>query len=53
MKILYGLDINQKKKIHFIHFNHTNDVIRENTNASMEVVNNGYSISREGDSYIF
>ena len=42
-----------KKKIHFIHFNHTNDVIRENTSARIEVINNGFSISKEGDSHIF
>jgi pyrroloquinoline quinone biosynthesis protein B len=37
-----------KSKIHFIHFNHTNPVIREGSEAAKEVVRKGYAIAQEG-----
>ena len=46
------LDDSEKQKIHFIHFNHTNDVIRLDTQASKDVIDNGYSISKEGDNHL-
>lgn len=37
-----------KNKIHFIHFNHTNPVLRKNSEAQMQVVKAGFNISEEG-----
>lgn len=38
----------EKKKIKFIHFNHTNPLLR-NTNERKEVIRKGFQIAREGE----
>jgi len=40
-----ALSDSEKKKIYFIHFNHTNPVIDPNSNASQTVVKNGFNIA--------
>ena len=47
MALFSDLNNIEKKKIHFIHFNHTNPVIDINSYASKEVLNNGFSLSQE------
>jgi pyrroloquinoline quinone biosynthesis protein B len=46
MKIFDGLSKTEKKKVVFIHFNHTNPVIDENSEESKLVLENGFQIAR-------
>lgn len=39
----------EKEKIHFIHFNHTNPVLLENSEARKSVLENGFGICEEGE----
>lgn len=48
MALFDGLDENERAKIHFIHFNHTNPVLRNKSDAYSEVVKRGYNIATEG-----
>ena len=43
-----SLGANEKAKIYFIHFNHTNPLLKENSQASKEVRAKGYHIARSG-----
>ena len=47
MDLFADLDIFDKKKIHFIHFNHTNPVQDTNSKYSKNVLKNGFSLSQE------
>jgi len=47
MRMLSHLKENDKKKIHFIHFNHTNDALREDSNIYDDIIKNGFLISKE------
>lgn len=40
---------NEKSKIRFIHFNHTNPVLREQSAARQSVYTSGFQIAREGE----
>ena len=51
MDRLSNLDSELKKKIHFIHFNHTNEVLKEGSNAANSVIKNGFLLSKEGESF--
>ena len=51
MDKLSGLDLDLKKKIHFIHFNHTNDVLRDESEAAKNVIDNGFLLSKEMQSF--
>ena len=51
MSRLSNLSPKYKKRIKFIHFNHTNDVIRKNTNAYKHVLDNGFSLSDENETF--
>ena len=42
------LETKEKDKIYFIHFNHTNPLLKENSQASKEVRAKGYHIARSG-----
>ena len=42
------LEIKEKNKIYFIHFNHTNPLLKESSQESKEVVAKGYHIARSG-----
>ena len=46
MKRFESLSIEEKKKIHFIHFNHTNPVISPKSEAYKTVINNGFNIAK-------
>ena len=41
-----------RKKVNFIHLNHTNNVIRENSQERKKVVDSGYNIANDGMVYI-
>lgn len=43
------LPSSEKSKIHFIHFNHTNPVLLENSEARKSVVEKGFGICEEGE----
>lgn len=45
MALFESLDIKQKQKVHFIHFNYTNPVLRVNSEAYKEVRARGYNIA--------
>jgi len=47
MNALSNLSIDLKRKIHFIHFNHTNDVLRDGSDAVSAVIDNGFLLSKE------
>lgn len=46
MDIFKNLSLEEKKKIHFIHFNHTNPLLNSNSKQSQEVLKNGFNIAR-------
>lgn len=43
------LPAEERKKIYFIHFNHTNPVIDPNSAASQEILKRGFNVARQGD----
>lgn len=43
-----SLEANEKAKIYFIHFNHTNPLLKENSQASKKIRAKGYHIARSG-----
>ncbi len=49
MKKFEVLDKKERKKVIFIHFNHTNPVINENSDEAKEVIKNGFRIGRIND----
>ena len=49
METFEGLSVTEKAKIHFIHFNHTNPVLLENSEARKSVLGNGFAICEEGE----
>ncbi|HYV93028.1 MAG TPA: MBL fold metallo-hydrolase [Chitinophagales bacterium] len=49
MKLFESLPANEKSKIHFIHFNHTNPAILNGSDAQHEIESNGFHVSREGE----
>jgi len=51
MKILSKLSDKDKQKIHFIHFNHTNDAIREGSPAYNAIIDSRFSISKENQRF--
>lgn len=40
------LPLEEKKKIYFIHFNHTNPVINIESKQAKEVIKNGFNIAQ-------
>ena len=51
MEKLSKLSLNHKKRVHFIHLNHTNDVIRPNSKAYQNVLDQGFSLASENQIY--
>ena len=51
MAMLSDLDLEQKRKIHFIHFNHTNGVLHDKSVAANSVIENGFLLSKEMQSF--
>ena len=47
MEKLSNLSSSQKKRVHFIHFNHTNNVIQVDSKAQKNVFNQGFSLAFE------
>jgi pyrroloquinoline quinone biosynthesis protein B len=45
MKLFKDLPAKEKKKIYFIHFNHTNPVINKKSNQYRQVVQNGFNVA--------
>ena len=48
MKLFAPLTLENKSKIHFIHLNHTNPLLRKNSLAQKEVLQKGFNIAKEG-----
>lgn len=48
MDLLHDLTFDQKQKIYFIHFNHTNPVLDIGSEARKTIVKNGFNIADEG-----
>ena len=48
MNLFEGLSKEDKAKIHFIHFNHTNPVLKKGSEARKEVLAKGFRIAEEG-----
>jgi len=46
------LSAEDKEKVHFIHFNHTNPVLRKDTEAYQIVLKKGYHVAEEGMSFL-
>ena len=51
MDKLSNLGLDLKRKIRFIHFNHTNDVLRDGSDAAKNVIDNGFLLSKEMQSF--
>ena len=48
MELFSELSEKDKKKVHFIHFNHTNPLLINGSAAQKEVLNNGVNLAKEG-----
>jgi len=46
MALFENLPLEEKNKIHFIHFNHTNPLLEHSNKAIQNVINNGFHISQ-------
>jgi len=49
MELFKNLSAKDKKKIYFIHFNHTNKLLNKDSKQSKTVLANGFNIARLGD----
>ncbi len=49
MELFKNLDSKEKAKIHFIHFNHTNPIINQQSEQYKEVLKNGFKVARMND----
>ncbi len=47
MALLQELPYRQKQKVHFIHFNHSNPLLKEGSPAQKEVLRKGFNIAQE------
>jgi pyrroloquinoline quinone biosynthesis protein B len=48
MRLLEDLPVGEKAKVIFIHFNHTNPLIRKNSRERRDVLRKGFRIADEG-----
>ena len=48
MQLFANLSIEEKQKIHFIHFNHTNPQYQSGSNASKVINNAGFQVAKQG-----
>jgi len=53
MELFSTLTKTDKKKVHFIHFNHTNPLLIEASSAKNEVLKNGFNLAQEGQIIVF
>lgn len=51
MKLFQELDTIEKSKIHFIHFNHTNPLLNDQSDQTKEVLDKGYQIAKFGQMF--
>ena len=51
MKLFKGLSSTEKAKIHFIHMNHTNPLLKPKSSESKQVEALGFNIARTGDGF--
>ena len=47
MQLFDQLSVGDKEKIHFIHFNHTNPLLQDGSDAQKEVLNAGYNLANQ------
>jgi pyrroloquinoline quinone biosynthesis protein B len=52
MERFKSIPLKDKKKIHFIHFNHTNPLLNRESPAYKKVLEGGYHIAKQGDRFI-
>ena len=48
MQLLSGMSVEDKAKVIFIHFNHSNPLLVENSSAQQQVLKNGFYFAKEG-----
>ena len=48
MELFSDLFENDKQKVHFIHLNHTNPLLIDESNAQKEVIEKGFNLAKEG-----
>ena len=48
MELFSSLSDDHKQKVHFIHFNHTNPLLQESSDAQKEVSEKGFNLAEEG-----
>lgn len=48
MDALQGLEAEERAKVHFIHLNHTNPLLRDDSPAYLEVTDRGFQVAKEG-----
>ena len=48
MELFSELSKKDRAKVHFIHYNHTNPLLKERSNAQKEVTKKGFNLAREG-----
>ena len=51
LRLFDKLSAAEKAKIYFIHFNHTNPLLIDNSFAQKEVLKQGFKIAKEGMSF--
>ena len=51
MKRLSSLSDTDKKRVYFIHLNHTNDALRQNSDAFKSIINQGFLLAKENQSF--
>lgn len=49
MDLFKNLSKSEKRKVHFIHFNHTNPLLIEGSEAQKAVLKNGFNIANQGE----
>jgi pyrroloquinoline quinone biosynthesis protein B len=47
MQLFKDLPVNEKQKIHFIHFNHTNPLYQSGSNARDVLKNAGFQLAKQ------
>jgi pyrroloquinoline quinone biosynthesis protein B len=53
LEIFQNIPKVQKSKVNFIHFNHTNPVLKKDSKSYQNVIQNGFQIAEEGQVFVF
>lgn len=48
LELFKELTDNEKAKVHFIHFNHTNPLLNDNSDEMKQLLDNGFRVAKEG-----